>query len=260
MADIAVVQMRLYLHEPETLDHNHVLHLLLQGDTPLYEVPVVFRADAHNRWLDLQYGEVEQPDLTALYETYAPIVESVWFRWLERFADFDQLCVSVDPAEAPLICGICTYQFDSIRVTWRDHATLNNFGFDWYKDGNVWTVSLNETYYAGNHRSRLTWDIAPTYDTPTSWVSGEPISDWLFGRWVNNKPIEEWRGMPRRLQTIGRVFSKWARQIEFFYRGRLVRVNVWDDDNDMWWELNLDDWDNCAAPEWLDYHLAVLEE
>lgn len=262
MSDSTTIQARIYFKAPLMADHNEV-YAALRGDwLPSLDVPVVYRRDSTHadaeHWIDIQYGQAQSPFLGALWHVYAEYLDAVWVRWLAPHEHHDSIASSHAP-NAPLIPRACRYAFDTLTVTWgTDDATpAGDFGLTWARDGIMWHADgLQEAYLAGNPRTRLSWVMSPTLPSATSWVCAEPIGDLLFGRWLTQEPITEWLGMPPRLQTAGRIFGKHANQLDFYHAQRLVRrtVRLVSAQASLWWEFNLDDWDNCADTEWQQYH------
>ncbi|MBF6412786.1 hypothetical protein [Nocardia cyriacigeorgica] len=260
MANIATVFVRMNLRDPaDELAGQEVLDDVL-GSGGTYHVPTWSRRT--DDVLDVQFGAKWGAGGLAekLWARWSTRVTSVWVRWYDDGGDFDDIehrpvSRSMRERKEYTYRGgtwirRCRYRYNGIRVSWRTElpgaATLG--GFLWRRDGTALVAGAAGDYLAGNDRCDLSDD--PEIHTPTtparSLFSFEGGLDHELYRW--------WReaGLPGSLSDddLSLILSCGDR-LELLWDGRPVMVMLAENSPGTWRVYSLDDWDNCADPDFL---------
>jgi hypothetical protein len=260
MANIATGFVRLI---PKTNDFydlpvGDILKLLLSSwEGKSYHVPIFVRQDEVTLVTDFQFGGkwgVTYEAKEVWYE-YESVLEAIWLREYDAGGDHDRI-MWLDHTDASYQqIKRCRYGFDSMRITWKINRVPDDFGLQWTKSENAWSLAVQGSYFAGNDRCSLgLYDPGNTpMKTLTTLTRGRGIEDELV--WV----LDEFQLMPTDL--ISHVQDS-TDIVEFFWKGRLVRIQKREatirypslQSKPGWHEYCLDDWDNCVDSDWLAFN------
>ncbi|NEW38638.1 hypothetical protein GV794_16655 [Nocardia cyriacigeorgica] len=260
MANIASVFVRLSLRDSaDEMTEQEVLDELL-GSHGTYHVPVWSRRS--DATIDAQFGVKWGAAGLAerLWAAWSAHLSTVWVRWYDDGGDFD------DIEHRPIARSTrehskytyrggtwirrCRYRYDGIRITWRHEipqaATLG--GWLWRRDGSAVVADAAGDYLAGNPRCDLSDD--PQLATPTTPTRGL----FSFEGGLDHELYRWWReaGLPGSLSDddLSLILSCGDR-LELLWKGRPVMVLLPENSPGSWRVYSLDDWDNCADPDYL---------
>jgi hypothetical protein len=169
--------------------------------------------------LEIQYGAKWGPNAgpVDLWERREEAdIGSIWVRWFDSGGEFDLIYAAPElpPGRSP-----CRYAFDEIEVRIGDAIERR---------------PLAGTYLCGNDRGLPKFDhpLPPSPTTPPGSSTSLP---------GDIQPAES--------AAIIRDLRERATSVSFFFRKRLVHLaeQRWG----RWADYALDDWDNCADPEFV---------
>lgn len=214
-----------------------------------YHVPVFVRQNEFTLTTDIQFGAKWSimTGVDAVWALHGSLLNALWWRAHDEGSDHDVIG-SIDhtnPDQEPSETEdrLCRYQYDALQITWRTPPE-DDLGLAWRREGAVWSLQTGGSYRADNSRCRLGLDTDYWRTMPTTTSLARSSGDKTLS-WSNDELIPPPGLLP--------LCQQYAESIRFLWKGRAVRVHarVVDDIGERWDTFNLDDWDNCADPQWL---------
>lgn len=238
MANIATVQTVAFL-KPGAARDRVSAHGLLRAATRYfgrsYCVPPWHFDDYPLRCLYVQHGEKWSPTgVERVWERYADQLDAIWVRWSDSGGDHDRIFRFAGSFGDS---RLCRYRFDAVRL-----YTSEVPGAGWrLVQPYVWETDRSGTYLADNDRCDLLADFPrmPSRTTPARARYGPT---WELA------VLDEFSSSARELEPL---VNACAEGVEFCWHGRPTRA--YQRRGERWLQWNLDDWDNCCDPGWLQY-------
>lgn len=249
--------IRFYARIGQTLPPEADLLALLDKNT---FVPLITRSKTPDQCLDVQFGS-ERVYTNALLAklkeqpAIADKLDSLWVRIHGQHADPDML-QHVDIVSDTMQGYRCLYRFDRIKVRFHERVQLPTDEENlWEKTDRTWNLYAEGTYQGANDRSLIFEDEFPKSPTPTSPTMGN-----LTMLRPSLPPLIE---SPLGFEAQITRFSGLADSIKFYYQDHIVQVWQRVSQNALKTQFRgrdpfyycfcLDDWENCASPEWLRF-------
>jgi hypothetical protein len=244
MANIATVAVAAFVATGVTRGRV-TAHGLLRAMTRFYGctywVPTWTYDDYPRGCIYVQYGEKWSPiGVIQAWERYGRFLDAIWVRWNDSGSDHDAIFrTNADDSGAG---EQCRYWFDKVRVYAAEGFDLRALGGGGrlVRPG-VWEVDCGGSYLASNGRSDLGSREYPALPSRTTRVCVRHLGRGPLG-WSADE-------MPAEVAQLEPVILSAATGVEFFWHGRATRL--YSRRAEFWGRWCLDDWDNCAHPDWV---------